>query len=364
MRIQVSNVGYVKRLGHKVKTILLWDILLTIIVILLLIEAIIYPHRASRWITSIDWTSITVIAGLVIGSSLLESSGALHSMMISLQSRIGSKYIYPVIIMSSGLLASIVLNDAAVFVSVPAALSVSSSDKHDQAMVLVLVLAAINIGSALTPFGNPQDVIITQYYNLRLLGYLAFTIPIYLPILLIIALYSMRLRPLQISPASLKVYKPIAVLGLVIIVTAIISSLTRQPIILVPLIVLSIIMARDSISAKDLSIIPLLIGIFAIITTIDYTPHIYNNYTVTYIEGYTLSLIISNVPATIALLGAPWKPLHLAVNLAGAMHPYSSLANLIGLRLAGQKWSTYMRKNIILAMLLLCYGFIVVCLLL
>lgn len=263
-------------------------------------------------------------------------------------------------ILSSGLLASIILNDAAVFVSLPAVLALSSRNKEDQAKVLVLILAAINIGSALTPFGNPQDVIITHYYDLSLSGYLESTIPIYLPILSVIALYSMRIKPLETNPASVKVSGNLAILGSVVIAATVLSGLTRQFSILIPLIVVAIIFSRESLSVKYLSIIPLIIGLFVILTSIDYTPHIYDSHVITYMEGYILSIIMSNIPATIALLGAPWKPLHLAVNLAGTAHPYSSLANLIGLRLAGQKGRIYIRESVVLALLIFGYGFILV----
>ena len=44
-QIRVFNADYAKRLVNKIKALLLWDVALTIVIILVVLEAVIYPQK-------------------------------------------------------------------------------------------------------------------------------------------------------------------------------------------------------------------------------------------------------------------------------------------------------------------------------
>ncbi len=355
-----SKRGYVNSLVHRITRAIARDKLLLLIVLVLLLEESYYKTPLNILFRHVDWNTIAVILGLVMGSSLLESSGLLHKTLYSIARAVGKNHLPRVIVLFGGLLSSIIMNDAAVFVIAPIVKILAGEDKALSTRLIVVSLAAINIGSTLTPFGNPQDVIIMHHYGINLWEYTRNITPLYLPILILLYLYARRTIAYPSIIPGIQVAKRPAILGTISIITAVFSSFLRcwWPSLIVSVIVY--LLGSRYISLTDLTIVPIIAGIYMILVPIRGEAITINNAIITYIAGFLLSMLLSNVPATIVLLGAPWIPLHLAVNLAGVIHPYSSLANLIGLRLSRTSWRDYTVQSIILGMSLFIYGFAIV----
>ncbi len=68
--------------------------------------------------------------------------------------------------------ASLVTNDAALFAAMPLALG------QKRAELAALLIVAANAGSALTPFGNPQNLYLYWYYNLSPTAFFAAVLPL------------------------------------------------------------------------------------------------------------------------------------------------------------------------------------------
>ena len=220
----------------------------------------------------------------------------------------------------SYLAGAVLMNDAAVFVMIPiTVLSDSSSVPY--------VVALINLGSSISPFGNPQNIIIWTHYSLNPLSFLLL-FPFTLPPALLSALKLRDLKP-QVSVERPK--------GFFLCIFTLISSLVLVEINLAVIALILALMAYyivfREIPKVDLETLitlgAMMIGFGGLAKALRVPKER------CFLEAVALSQVISNVPATIMLLGCPWLPLTAGVDLGGLGTPIASLANLIAIRLSG-----------------------------
>ena len=85
----------------------------------------------------------------------------------------------------------VVTNDVALITFVPITLIVGRTLKIDVMKLVILQTIGANLGSTLTPMGNPQNLYIYSHFNMKLSEFLSITIPLML-ISLIFILIIMR----------------------------------------------------------------------------------------------------------------------------------------------------------------------------
>ncbi|WP_297465488.1 SLC13 family permease, partial [Thermococcus sp.] len=147
----------------------------------------------SRTPALIDWGSLSLITSLVIASKALELSGVfvrLSSRLIALSS--GSErrlmlILLPVIAFTS----AFIMNDTAMLVFIPLVALTSELSGIDRAKAVTLSAIAANAGSALTPIGNPQNVIIWQTYGLSVGAFVWAMLPFVLLWLLLLLAFAL-----------------------------------------------------------------------------------------------------------------------------------------------------------------------------
>ncbi|CDZ24079.1 transporter [[Clostridium] cellulosi] len=77
----------------------------------------------------------------------------------------------------TGLLSMFVTNDVALLTVVPLTLSMSKVSGKDPYILIILETIAANIFSALTPFGNPQNLYLFSYFKLEPLQFFLIMLP-------------------------------------------------------------------------------------------------------------------------------------------------------------------------------------------
>lgn len=219
----------------------------------------------------------------------------------------------------SYLAGAILMNDAAVFIMVPiATLSEPSSVPY--------VVALINLGSSISPFGNPQNVIIWTHYSLNPLSFLLL-FPLTLPPALASALKLKDLKP----RLSAERPKGIVPCFLTLITALILIEANLAPLALVVAVIAYYITFKrvPRIDLETLATLGAMMIGFGGLAKILNVPKGH-----CFLEALALSQVMSNVPATIMLLGCPWLPLAAGVDLGGLGTPIASLANLIAIKLS------------------------------
>jgi len=232
-------------------------------------------------------------------------------------------------------LSMLVTNDIALMVIVPITLSLNT--KRRDILVILEALAA-NAGSALTPFGNPQNLYIYWFYNLHPVKFITAIAPFSSIFLIIFIFASFTIRTdngTQEPMAAVKIDKSSYIYGILIILV-LLSVLHILPVstgILV--IIYAILLDRKSLHV-DYSLLVSFFFFFGLAENmkvllaadIKHSGHVF-------LFSALASQIMSNVPATLlfAKFTSNWKALLWGTNVGGFGGLFGSLANLIAYRL-------------------------------
>ncbi|MHB8634750.1 MAG: SLC13 family permease, partial [Thermoplasmatota archaeon] len=155
--------------------------------------------RLSPW-AALDLDVLALLAGLMALTGLAEAAGlfsGLHRALNAVPARLALFFAAALMAIASALF----LNDAAVVVLVPLLLPPLVSVGVRPVPAVVLLAAAANVGSILTPFGNPQNTILAHAAHLQVAQFLEVQGP-----LVILGLAGMAAvswwQPLSPKPAS------------------------------------------------------------------------------------------------------------------------------------------------------------------
>ncbi len=305
----------------------------------------------------IQWNIIYSLLLLMIIAEGMKSSGIINLIVIRFVSGIRDNLSEAIMfLLATSLIATVLMNDTSLFLVIPMALTLSKISKIPKEKLVILTIIAVNIGSSLTPLGNPQNLIIWHHYHLRFLEFVLSILPFIViseMLLLLYALFLLRSDRIQLENDDMLLPNIYLDKKLGAISTALLASFliigTKYSLILLIIALTSIfILKREIVKAID----PFLIVIFIlmlfdfnstalIITKIinlrNLGPHL------TFFLAIIISQLISNVPATIILINLTthWRALAIGVNLAGVGFIIGSMANIIGLRLADIDYKTY-----------------------
>jgi len=134
---------------------------------LILVPSEVNPHA---W-RLIDWQVIALLAGLMVLAGLAEAVGlfaGLRRRLVHLHPGLALWLALAIVAVTSAAL----LNDAAVVVLVPFLLPMVMALGLPPVPSVTLMAVAANIGSLLTPFGNPQNAVLAQAGTLTLTDFL------------------------------------------------------------------------------------------------------------------------------------------------------------------------------------------------
>jgi len=294
--------------------------------------------------------TLASIVSLLLVSKALECSGLFSWVSTKLITRFGTSYraLALLMIVSTAASSSVVMNDNALLIYVPLTLSLSRLLNENPAPLLALITIAANVGSALTPIGNPQNIVLWRCYNVPFNEFVKTMTPFVAISMAILAVYTRFAMPRRRSeilprPPPIKLDKPLLVASMALLcVDVVLMEMGLALPALAITIVTLLALRRELVVRVDL----VLIAIFALMF-IDFgelstliTPLMPGkavaNPLAELLLPIALSQVISNVPATILLLHhvENWKLLALGVNIGGLGFIIGSLANVITLRLS------------------------------
>jgi Na+/H+ antiporter NhaD/arsenite permease-like protein len=131
------------------------------------------PHSSA-----IDWNVISTLFSLMLiclafeECQLLTSLASLALGMFKTPGKLGL-----VMIFATGTLAMFVTNDVALLTVVPLTMMMAKLSRKDPLMLIVLETMSANIFSALTPFGNPQNLYLYSYFKIPFLRFFGMMLP-------------------------------------------------------------------------------------------------------------------------------------------------------------------------------------------
>ena len=241
----------------------------------------------------------------------------------------------------------LITNDVALLTFVPFAVVVlgMADRKKELIHIVVLQTVAANLGSMLTPVGNPQNLFLYSYYDLSIGDFLRVTLPVWLLSLLLISVSCLlfdrsRMEFFLGEEPGIDRRGLILYLALFVLCLTVVLRLLSWPVMLAALLAVLLIFDRRILLKADFMLLLTFVAFFIFsgnLARIDAVSALLRRllagreYPVTLLT----SQIISNVPAALLLSGFTdqSRALLLGVNIGGLGTPIASLASLISMKL-------------------------------
>ena len=238
-----------------------------------------------------------------------------------------------------------ITNDVALITFVPLALLIMTMAKMEDAlcMIITFMTIAANLGSMLTPIGNPQNLYLYSTSGMSLLAFLRLMLPYTLvaAILLLVSIF-VKYRSQEISfvlPAGRNALNNKRILYyLILFVLCLLAVAKIMPIIILFVIVFLAVFIdkRDLLKKIDYSLLLTFIFFFIFIGNMGRL-EVFRDFLSSILEGNEMlvailsSQVISNVPAVLLLSGFTdkWTSLIIGTNLGGLGTLIASMASLI-----------------------------------
>jgi Na+/H+ antiporter NhaD/arsenite permease-like protein len=248
------------------------------------------------------------------------------------------------IILLTYFLAMFMTNDVALITLVPFTLIVLNKIDEDEYAILVIVLQTIaaNIGSSLTPIGNPQNLYIFTRYGIPLGEFLLILLPVVLlgGILLCFSVLFIEKKGItsNIDKESTGIDKKGLIFYSLLFILSVLAVFKIIPIVIASLI-LSLcvfIIDRRLFREVDYSLLITFVGFFIFVGNLSEMENVRYFLSELLSQGKFLisiltSQIISNVPAAVLLSGFTddYRELLLGVNVGGLGTLVASMASVI-----------------------------------
>ena len=303
----------------------------------------------SAYLQYIDWRTLALLYCLMTVVSGLRKAGVFAHLSHTLcEKATNVRALGIMLVLLCFFSAMLITNDVALLTFVPFAIVVLGMVGHPEALIHVVVLqtAAANLGSMLTPVGNPQNLYLYTHYDFSFRQFLLTTFPCWLlSLVMILALCFLLLPSAHADPflgeepgLDLKRLLIHSALFLVCLLTVL--RIISWPIMLSAIIITLLLLDRKTLRDADFLLLLTFVAFFvfsgnlARIGAVDaFLKQMLQGKE--FLTAAVTSQAISNVPAALLLSGftSHARELLLGVNIGGLGTPIASLASLISMKL-------------------------------
>ena len=335
------------------------ETVLCIAAVLAVISAFLVPP-SKEYIDYIDFRVLALLFCLMLVVSGLQNIGVFDSLAQRLLKKVkNTRQLILLLTALCFLSAMFITNDVALITFVPFTIMILSMAGQEALLIpsVALQTIAANMGSMLTPIGNPQNLYLYSYFELSIGTFLLYMLPLTLvaALLLILAIYLMKNQPLSTLPESLPDPTPETVIPQVIpkakltaylilfaVCIACVIRVLSWPVMLAILVVAVLFLDIKSFLKADYLLLLTFVCFFVFIGNVKQLPAV-TELLRSLIEkrellmGILSSQIISNVPAAILLSGftTDARALLYGIDLGGLGTLIASLASVISFKLYG-----------------------------
>lgn len=297
---------------------------------------------------AIDWHVIGLLFVLMGFTLVFEKYQLLDFIAFRLLNKCSStrKLSLVLITLTAGL-AAFITNDVALLTVVPITLLIAKRAAIDPLKIVVAETIAANIGSSLTPFGNPQNLYLYSFYNISPFEFFRLMAPFVFFGLLFVVAYVLieKSLPLEYKHVDKKLaYNYKWILFLILFVFVVMGIFRWIPINLIMILsFLALLIFEPKLLLKvDYYLLGTFIAFFIAIDNISRIEAVYTFFSglvSTPLRVFWVSVLssqmISNVPSAVLLSGftKAYQPLLLGVSVGGLGTLVASLANLISYKI-------------------------------
>ncbi|WP_283610801.1 SLC13 family permease [Faecalispora anaeroviscerum] len=300
---------------------------------------------STKYLSYIDFKTLSCLFCLMASILGLQAEGILEKASLLICSRISnSRVLTFFLVFACYFLSMLVTNDVALITIIPTTLAILSACELDEwsAYIVVLQTIAANVGSAMTPFGNPQNLYLFSRYQIGLADFFVSMLPVGLLGGLLLAAGCLLISPLPLQPPPIpeknhpRPQKIVLYCMLFLLsVASVFNWLPYQATLLVLLAVL-IPLDRKTLASVDYSLLATFFFIFVLVGNLGSIESV-DTFLSCFTQNSTIfsailtSQFISNVPAAILLSGFTEhaRQLLIGVNIGGLGTLIASMASVI-----------------------------------
>lgn len=334
---------------QKIITFIKKETVLVVAIVLAIVSAFIVPPSA-EYLSYIDWRTLGLLLSLMIIMEALSRKGLFESVgnwLLHKTKKVGQ--LTAVLVFLCFVFSMLITNDVALITFVPFTILVLEHCNHRNLMVPVIVLQTIaaNMGSMLTPVGNPQNLYLYGISGMSLGEFVLLMLPYTLVsgVFLCIALFFLPGKKDGISlkeqekkysfPKTIWLYVILFVITLLVVIRLLPWQLALG------LCVLAVLVDDRQVLRKvDYSLLLTFIAFFIFTHNIGSISQV-QNWLQQIVEGrevlvsVLLSQLISNVPAALLLTGftQDYQSLVVGVDMGGLGTLIASMASLISYKI-------------------------------
>lgn len=347
------------------KQLILKDKVFLIAFIFALFSVILNPNFNS-YPSFINFKVLIVMFGLMISVAGMTDQNLFTNIAIKMVKRLEDmRSIALMIILTTFFLGMLVTNDAVLLTLVPFTLFVTAKvGRHKEALIIVILQTlAANLGSALTPMGDPQNIYLYTNFDISFWTFMSKTFVISLTgfILLIAAVFVIfKEDPVIpfVEDVKIKDYKIWVYIIMFLIAIATVLHMINEFVALGFLFFLALLFGRHLFKKVDYYLLLTFLMFFVFTGNLSQIPavgtfflSILNNSTSVFFSGILLSQVISNVPATVLLATFTEKQYILnllqGVNVGAMGTLIGSLASLITFKFVVQLYPERFKEYIL-----------------
>ena len=329
----------------KVIEIIKKDTVLVIATILAIISMF-FNLPSKEYIKFIDFKVLGILLALMIVMAGLSINGIFEGLGKSLIKKCNSTRMLAFVLIFLCFFSSMLLtNDVALITFVPLALLTLKMSGNEKLIVIVVVMQTIaaNLGSMLTPMGNPQNLYLYGISGMSIAKFIMLMLPytIVAAVLLVIVIFTIKKEALtlNINAENKKAFSKWRVaVYLIMFVLCILVVIRVLPWYVVTVLVfaISLFMEREAVKAVDYALLLTFIAFFIFIGNMGELP-VVKDMLSKLVDGREVivsvisSQAVSNVPAALLLSGftTNYEGLIIGTNLGGLGTLIASMASLI-----------------------------------
>ncbi len=312
----------------------------------------IFVHPQKSYFAYIDVEVLALLFCLMVVVAAIKDSGAFEVLSKELLKRAKTlRAIAVILVLLSFLLSMLVTNDVALITIVPfTILTLDRAGSGKLVFVIVLETIAANMGSMLTPVGNPQNLYLYSTYGLDVWEFMKITFPVALASFVIIMLTTMMMpnQKIEVSFSDTGVIKQKNLFylyaGLFGVTLATVMNLVDYRICFLLVLAITVTVKRSLLLEVDYYLLMTFVFFFIFVGNLASLEIIRNFIGATIsgremYSGILVSQLISNVPAAVMLSAFTdnYRDLILGVDIGGLGTLTASLASLISYKIYSRK---------------------------
>ena len=300
------------------------------------------------YLSYIDFRTLALLYCLMTVVAGLRQAGLFAHLAHTLCEKVDSvRAIGLILVLLCFFSAMLITNDVALLTFVPFAVVVlgMADRKKDLIHIVVLQTVAANLGSMLTPVGNPQNLYLYSYYDLSFGDFIRATLPVWLLSLVLITgtcflLSGAHLHIFLGEEPGMNMRTFWVYVALFVVCLLVVLRVLTWPVMLGSVVAVLLVLDRKILLKSDFMLLLTFVAFFAFsgnrarVSAVD---RMLRSLLAgrEYLTALLTSQVISNVPAALLLSGFTDQAhaLLLGVNIGGLGTPIASLASLISMKL-------------------------------